>query len=437
MTTSVNFHLRPSQCKGRHAGKLFIRVIHNRQSRQIARQYAVYTDEWEPVNKRIILPTGGEATDRLHTLSLIDESMRNDLKRLQEIVSHLEQNGAYTVSEVMERFAASLDRNTVSGYAEIAASRLCEQGRQRTAQAYRTAARSFVNFNGGKDVLLSEIDAASMAAYEKHLLGKGLKLNTVSFYLRNLRALYYSAVAERSIPRQPANPFAGLHTGVYETKRRALDNRQIASLAKLDEALSEKLAEAKAVCEPSVDEWAAAEERRKTSGLYDALLYFLFCYHARGMSFVDMAHLKRENVGSEVLTYRRRKTGGVLEVTVTEPMRRILSHFASRVEGSDFVFPIIDPSRGSSWRQYETGLKRQNRSLKTLARMAGIAGNLSTHAARHTWATLAKRLNYPVEVIGEALGHRDVKTTAIYLASFDRATMDELSTRLSDTVIAA
>ena len=53
------------------------------------------------------------------------------------------------------------------------------------------------------------------------------------------------------------------------------------------------------------------------------------------------------------------------------------------------------------------------------------------HLARHTWATLAKRLNVSIAVISEALGHRDVKTTSIYLGAFDRAAMDKLSEKMS------
>lgn len=426
----MNFHLRPSSKKGRFPGKLFIRIIHARQCRHIPRDYSIYTDEWDAEKKQIILPptAGHDAClqssnsrnnpakpDRFRLLASIDESMKNDLSRLREIVSQLSGCGDYTVSDIVERFVNSLDRNTVRGYGAIAAGRLREQGRERTARAYLSAVRSFIDFNDGKDLMLSRITAPLIAEYEQHLFGKGLKPNTVSFYLRNLRAIYFRAAGERIIPRQSDNPFLGMHTGVYETRRRALDDRQIRALAKLDDVLHDD----------------------GQSRLRDSLMYFMFCYHARGMSFVDMAHLTRESIDGETLTYRRRKTGGSLEIKITGPMRRILTYFSRRTIGSDYVFPILDNRKLGIHRQYETGLKRQNRSLKVLARMAGIAGSLSTHAARHTWATLAKRLNIPVAVIGEALGHRDVKTTSIYLGSFDRATLDELSVKLSDAVEAA
>lgn len=437
MATSITFHLRPSTKEGRHAGRLFIRIIHARQCRHISRNYPVFEDEWDEARKKIIMPAaevygapGGNNRDsdhpagcvsvhnRRHLLTLIEDSMREDISLLKQIVSELEDYGQYTASDVVERFAESFSRSTLGGYATITSVRLREEGRDRTARAYRSAARSLIDFNGGKDLLLSQIDESMIAEYEKYLIDKELKLNTVSFYLRNLRALYFRAVGDKIIPKLRANPFIGMHTGVYETRRRALDDQQLKTLAKLEELFTGDCVD-------------------KYTGLRDCLMYFMFCYHARGMSFVDLAYLKKQDSDAETLVYRRRKTGGLLEIKITEPMRNILSHFARRTEGSEYSFPIIDSRNTHIHRQYETGLKRQNRMLKILGQMAGVTETLSTHAARHTWATLAKRLHVPVAVIGEALGHKDLKTTTIYLASFDRETMDELSVRLSDAAKAA
>lgn len=46
------------------------------------------------------------------------------------------------------------------------------------------------------------------------------------------------------------------------------------------------------------------------------------------------------------------------------------------------------------------------------------------YTARHTWATVAKSKNIPVNVISDALGHDSVSTTQIYLASIDSSVID-------------
>lgn len=50
---------------------------------------------------------------------------------------------------------------------------------------------------------------------------------------------------------------------------------------------------------------------------------------------------------------------------------------------------------------------------------------LTTYVSRHTWATIAKSKNIPVNVISDALGHDSITTTQIYLASIDASTIDK------------
>lgn len=50
---------------------------------------------------------------------------------------------------------------------------------------------------------------------------------------------------------------------------------------------------------------------------------------------------------------------------------------------------------------------------------------LTTYVTRHTWATIAKSKNIPVNVISDALGHDSVVTTQIYLASIDSSIIDD------------
>ena len=75
-------------------------------------------------------------------------------------------------------------------------------------------------------------------------------------------------------------------------------------------------------------------------------------------------------------------------------------------------------------KQYESALRRVNKSLKTIAEMAELPVTLTTYVTRHTWATIAKSKNVPVNVISDALGHDSITTTQIYLASIDTSTID-------------
>lgn len=50
---------------------------------------------------------------------------------------------------------------------------------------------------------------------------------------------------------------------------------------------------------------------------------------------------------------------------------------------------------------------------------------LTTYIARHSWASIAKSKNVPVNVISDALGHDSIATTQIYLATIDASTIDK------------
>uniref|UniRef100_UPI0035A19E57 phage integrase SAM-like domain-containing protein n=4 Tax=Prevotella heparinolytica TaxID=28113 RepID=UPI0035A19E57 len=109
---------------------------------------------------------------------------------------------------------ASKERNavpTLSGFTGAASRGV---GRS-TADNYRTAVRSFVRFNSGRDVPLSALDAETLRRYERWLRDRGVCPNTSSCYLRSLRAIYNKAASKRLVKDRA--PFKGLFTGNERT----------------------------------------------------------------------------------------------------------------------------------------------------------------------------------------------------------------------------
>jgi len=76
---------------------------------------------------------------------------------------------------------------------------------------YHTAVRSFHRFNKGNDIALSGITADKVKAYEWWLRKRGVCNNTISCYLRSLRAIYNKGVAKHKV--RDAKPFKGVFTG--------------------------------------------------------------------------------------------------------------------------------------------------------------------------------------------------------------------------------
>ena len=66
---------------------------------------------------------------------------------------------------------------------------------------------------------------------------------------------------------------------------------------------------------------------------------FLMSFYLRGMSFIDMAFLKKSDLKNGYVTYRRRKTGQQLVIEWTKEMQMILDKYP--VNASDYLLPII------------------------------------------------------------------------------------------------
>ena len=240
--------------------------------------------------------------------------------------------------------------------------------------------------------------------------------------MRNLRAIYNKAVAEKIIRGRDEKPFAGVYTGVTKTMKRALRLEEVQKLLSLD--LNGLVKEQ----EPD------NAKRIELEKLYTAQRYFAFCFNARGMCFIDLAYLQKSNIRSGVIKYVRKKTGQQMEVKVNNEMKAIIDSFSKETIGTPFLFPIIR-DMGKDYRpQYENGLRIQNLRLKKLAAMADIPRQLSTHWARHSWANMGKQQDLPLRVISECLGHKSEKTTLIYLDQLDNSLLDSANDKITSAV---
>ena len=269
-------------------------------------------------------------------------------------------------------------------------------GKIRTSETYATSLSSFKRFRKGRDMALEAVDSDTMMAYEAWLKDCGLSLNTCSFYMRNLRAVYNRAV-EKGLTTQQF-PFKHVYTGVEKTVKRAVPLKTIRQIREMD-----------------LSDSPASDFARDM---------FMFSFYTRGMSFVDMAYLRKKNLQGGILSYRRRKTGQQLFIKWEKCMQEIVDKYA--MPQSDYLLPIIKPSCSLEERkQYIYTSHNINRRLKIIGHKLGLSLPLTMYVSRHAWASIAKSKNVPVSVIGEALGHESEATTRIYLASLGTPAIDK------------
>lgn len=444
--TSIQFHLRRSSLGHEFEGSVFIRIIHQRKSLTVTTPFRLYPSEWDEkhhcINYRPDIAGRSDASGiyeiagvsqpeeislsrlgaRFHYMSEVEKGMMAERELLVSIVSALEEEGDFTVTDVIRLYRLRKSGVPMLAFVEKLADALVANGQYRTARAYRTVTQGLAHFAGKDRLVFTDIRSSLLKQFQADLLEKGKTLNTVSFYMRNLRAIYNRAVREYLLDVPKRNPFENVYTGIEITRKRALKKEDMVLLSRDLLSLKAKNNETPSVAPASYQ------------GLLMAQRLFLFSFHARGMSFVDIAFLKKSDIHKNTLVYRRRKTGQQLEISVTPEMRDLIDSFREETKNSPYLFPIIQRPGKNEYRQYENGLKRQNRQLKRLGAFTQLTVQLSTHVARHTWASLAKQLNFPLAVISEGLGHASEKTTSIYLSSFDQEVLDKMNRSVSKAV---
>lgn len=155
---------------------------------------------------------------------------------------------------------------------------------------------------------------------------------------------------------------------------------------------------------------------------------FMFSFYTRGMSFVDIIYLKHKDIVDDVIGYRRRKTNQLIEVAVTEPLRKIINKYNT---DQTYVLPFInDSDKPSLYDKYLSTYGVFYRNLNKIREMLNLKTPLTTYVARHSWATIAKEQGVTTSIISEGLGHASEKTTLIYLKEFDRSVLDRVNEKI-------
>ena len=389
---SIKVKFRPSTV-AEHEGTIYYQIIHERKVRQLLTDYKVFSSEWDE-NRSMVTTT--QKSERKSLILSIRERIRWDIERLTKIDRKLEANGlTYTADDVIDEFNRYAHEYSLFNFMEGIIAKLKQNGKVRTSETYKSTLNSFKKFRKDEDIMLDCLTSEIMEGYEAWHKSRGVAPNTISFYTRILRAVYNRAVEDDIIENR--NPFRHVYTGVDKTVKRALPLAAIKRIKALDLSLT-----------PALD---------------FSRDMFLMSFYLRGMSFIDMAFLKKSDLKNGYVTYRRRKTGQQLVIEWTKEMQMILDKYHENA--SDYLLPIIrNPGTNERCTYHNMGYNI-NHNLKRIAGMVGVSIPLTLYVARHSWASAAKAKGIPLSVISEGMGHDSEATTQIYLASLDTSIVDK------------
>ncbi|SHI45193.1 tyrosine-type recombinase/integrase [Bacteroides stercorirosoris] len=279
-------------------------------------------------------------------------------------------------------------------------------GQWGTAHVYRSARNSFSAFNNDRDIPFGKLTPNLLKNFEIYLRQRRCSWNTISTYMKVLRATYNRAV-DNGYALYVPRLFRHVHTSVSADQRRALDASDIGNL--LCEAEKTPVYNTLPV------------DLQKTKILF-ALMFLL-----RGIPFVDLVYLRKTDIQGNILRYRRRKTGRPLTVMLTPDALRLVQLVANKDMDSPYLFSFLSSPEGTemAYHEYQSALRAFNHRLSILKKYVRSHAHLSTYTVRHTWATMAYYCEIHPGIISEAMGHSSIKVTETYLKPFQNQKIDE------------
>ena len=248
--------------------------------------------------------------------------------------------------------------------------------------------------------------------YENYMISN-LKRSrtTVSMYLRALRTVFNKAIADKEISLE-LYPFGK-------------DKYQTPGLIGVKKALSKEHLKQLSEAEPKTLEQTKAKD------------FWFFSYACNGMNIKDIALLKYKNIQEGKIIFYRAKTINTskkdlrpITVYLNDYSNSIIKKYGNKnTNKEEYIFPIISAKETElvNHTKIKNFTKFINQNLKKLAISEGITGEISTYWARHSYATMALIKGKQIEFVGEAFGHRDMKTTQGYFAGFEDEVKKEFS----------
>lgn len=226
-----------------------------------------------------------------------------------------------------------------------------------------------------QDLSLSELDYQFIDKYFNYLLKyKPCNQNGAVKHVQRLKRFLNYGVQKGYIDR---NPFSSFRVKFNPYSREVLSWNELNQIINLN------------------------SEKESLLKVRDCFIFQCFT----GLSYIDLKHLRAENIieinNKKWISINRQKTNVKSLIPLLPQALKILNKYLLN-NGDNFVFPVISN-------------QKMNSSLKMISGLLGIKIKLSTHVARHTFATTVTLENdVPIETISKMLGHNNIRTTQIY-----------------------
>ena len=213
--------------------------------------------------------------------------------------------------------------------------------------------------------------------------------NTTTKYLLNFKKIIRIALAKGWMKK---DPFAQVHFHFEPVEREFLEKQELKVLLNKEITIT------------------------RLSQVRDI---FCFCC-LTGLAFTDVQQLKPEHLVADIhgkiwIRKARQKTKNMCNIPLLDEAQKIIDRYRDHpyCQTHGVLLPVCSNQKMNSY-------------LKELADICGIRKNLSTHCARHTFATLTLASGATIDNVAKMLGHANVNMTRRYAKVLDSSIMRDM-----------
>lgn len=264
-----------------------------------------------------------------------------------------------------------------------------------THKRYETTMQHTINFMKWKfsisDISIKDIDLSFITDFEFYLRTiRNCNNNSTIKYIKNFGKIIKICVANGWLQNDPFNNFK---CRIQEVERIYLTEEEL-----------------KAIYNKTFN----------TLRLNQVKDIFLFsCY--TGLAYIDVKQLTNNNLiigidGTKWISTHRQKTETLSKIPLLPVAEEIVQKYSDcpKCLNEEILLPV--PSN-----------QKMNEYLKEIATICGIKKELTSHSARHTFATTVTLTNgVPIESVSKMLGHKNLKTTQHYAKILDKKISDDM-----------
>ncbi|WP_416443416.1 site-specific integrase [Leeuwenhoekiella sp. A16] len=387
------FHLRKSRSEKTEKAKIYMRLTFNGKRSVISISRSISPERWDKVKCRV-KGTNKEARE-------INDHIAKIIYNLNKIHQNLMDEGAMVTPNKMIRILNGdddKDRKTLEVFREHNAKTDEMAGKEisaSTAQRYWTCYNHVEQFIKEQyketDYRLKDIDYSFVTKFE-HFLKTKRKCNHNSAlkYVNNFKKIIRIALANKWMTH---DPFISYKVQFDPVQREFLNQEEVDTL------------------------WEKELHFDRLKLVRD--MFVFSCY--TGLAYSDVEKLSKSDIsigidGGKWIRINRTKTGTRSSIPLLPVAEQILDRYADDplVVDSDRLIPVFTNQKSNAF-------------LKEIAILCGITKPLTTHLARHTFATTITLTNgVPIETVSKMLGHQSLRTTQHYAKIVDRKISDDM-----------